>query len=222
MLKKIICFLVMLLCASIVLAADTAVATSTTNPASSLATPDRDYLLYAVSAAGSRPFSRQAIDRMTEVIAHHSQKNLDKNNIKFTQTAVTKDADGKNDIVIALFRIDKDGTARSALLNDAALVTTLDREIGNVLKGYSDVRTTFASETIPGTCFNGVKDGDEVAVDCGGECLACKEGSVCSDSADCASGRCVNGKCGGLRNGATVATIAGALFAVAAAGVALL
>src|SRR5262249_4996465 len=43
-------------------------------------------------------------------------------------------------------------------------------------------------------CFDGVKDGDEVDVDCGwiGECPACTVGNHCSLSRDCADSWCVN------------------------------
>ena len=40
-----------------------------------------------------------------------------------------------------------------------------------------------------GNCFNGVRDGDETQIDCGGSCLACT-GDACSIDADCASGSC--------------------------------
>ena len=195
--------------------------TTTTTPATNLATPDKDVLLFAVSAAGSKPFSRQNVDRMTDVIVHNSNNKIAKANIHFLQTAVVKDADGKNDLTIGLFRVDQDLAGSQALLNDATLVSTLDRTLGGVLKGYTDVRTTFARETIPGTCFNGVKDADEKGTDCGNECFACPDGSVCTDHPDCASGRCVNGRCASLRNGAAVVTVLGAVLSVAAAGIAL-
>lgn len=45
-------------------------------------------------------------------------------------------------------------------------------------------------------CRNGVKDGFETAVDCGGlECVACGVGSTCTAPSDCASGRCEGGQC---------------------------
>ncbi len=46
-------------------------------------------------------------------------------------------------------------------------------------------------------CVNGVQDGDETAVDCGGSCDPCGMGETCLAAADCASGFCddVQGIC---------------------------
>jgi RHS repeat-associated protein len=41
---------------------------------------------------------------------------------------------------------------------------------------------------IPPHCGNGVRDGNETGVDCGGSCPACPGGGVCASDADCASG----------------------------------
>ncbi|MFO0764549.1 MAG: Ig-like domain-containing protein [Patescibacteria group bacterium] len=46
----------------------------------------------------------------------------------------------------------------------------------------------------PAYCSNGVKDGDETALDCGGSCGACA-GSTCTNNNECASGACVNNLC---------------------------
>lgn len=46
------------------------------------------------------------------------------------------------------------------------------------------------------SCANGVKDGDETAVDCGGRvCPPCANGRACAAPRDCASGVCAEGKC---------------------------
>lgn len=44
-------------------------------------------------------------------------------------------------------------------------------------------------------CENGVVDGDESDVDCGGTCDVCADGRACGDPADCASGICEDGTC---------------------------
>lgn len=50
------------------------------------------------------------------------------------------------------------------------------------------------------TCFNGVQDGAETGLDCGGDpnaaefCGAC-DGSACTENAQCSSGLCLNGSC---------------------------
>jgi Cys-rich repeat protein len=51
--------------------------------------------------------------------------------------------------------------------------------------------------TCPGACANGVKDGDESDVDCGGpDCLPCGVGQGCGDDSDCfSSASCVDNVC---------------------------
>ncbi len=44
-------------------------------------------------------------------------------------------------------------------------------------------------------CANGVRDGSESDVDCGGACAACATGKSCTGAADCASGFCEAGVC---------------------------
>ena len=45
-------------------------------------------------------------------------------------------------------------------------------------------------------CFDGLKNNNEVGVDCGGTCtLKCKDGTPCSDAGDCANGQCADGLC---------------------------
>ena len=45
------------------------------------------------------------------------------------------------------------------------------------------------------SCADGVKNGDETDVDCGGSCGVCAEGSACAAATDCASGYCGDGVC---------------------------
>lgn len=45
------------------------------------------------------------------------------------------------------------------------------------------------------TCDDGVQDGTETDVDCGGDCPPCDLGESCSAPADCASGACAAGSC---------------------------
>ncbi len=47
----------------------------------------------------------------------------------------------------------------------------------------------------PYTCNNGIKDGTESDVDCGGSCPACDNGENCNVSGDCSSDLCINGVC---------------------------
>ena len=48
---------------------------------------------------------------------------------------------------------------------------------------------------IPSSCSDGVLNGKETAIDCGGECTGCAVGSVCSGNADCDRSTCQSGKC---------------------------
>jgi hypothetical protein len=51
------------------------------------------------------------------------------------------------------------------------------------------------------TCSDGLKNGDESDVDCGGSCVACAGGAACVVDADCAAGSCALGICGTLVSG---------------------
>src|SRR5437868_720460 len=44
-------------------------------------------------------------------------------------------------------------------------------------------------------CDDGIGNGDETDVDCGGSCPACATGSACTGGADCASLVCAAGRC---------------------------
>jgi len=49
------------------------------------------------------------------------------------------------------------------------------------------------------TCMNGLQDGEERGVDCGGQCAGCSDGSQCFNHSDCASGHCTAAQlCGQL------------------------
>lgn len=47
----------------------------------------------------------------------------------------------------------------------------------------------------PETCYDGVLNGDETDVDCGGCCTACELGKSCIESGDCISRFCTSGIC---------------------------
>ena len=44
-------------------------------------------------------------------------------------------------------------------------------------------------------CSDGIKNGDETDVDCGGECEGCNLGYLCLDDGDCGEGICINNFC---------------------------
>lgn len=59
-----------------------------------------------------------------------------------------------------------------------------------------DLTTTGGDETAGVSCGNGVRDGDETDVDCGGPtCDACGTGQGCVEASDCASMTCDAGAC---------------------------
>lgn len=52
-----------------------------------------------------------------------------------------------------------------------------------------------ADKCAPSSCADGMKNGSETAVDCGGPCMACVDGSPCKVAGDCKSHVCANGAC---------------------------
>ncbi|HVU04091.1 MAG TPA: hypothetical protein VHE30_20175 [Polyangiaceae bacterium] len=53
----------------------------------------------------------------------------------------------------------------------------------------------FLAGSARATCFDGVRNGPESDVDCGGDCVPCEEGDRCVAPRDCVSGRCSEGEC---------------------------
>ncbi len=47
----------------------------------------------------------------------------------------------------------------------------------------------------PNHCSNGIKDGDESGLDCGGSCPGCPVGERCVSDSDCITDNCGNGWC---------------------------
>lgn len=45
------------------------------------------------------------------------------------------------------------------------------------------------------TCTDGIRNGNETGVDCGGSCPPCATGQTCTSRADCASALCAGGVC---------------------------
>lgn len=52
-----------------------------------------------------------------------------------------------------------------------------------------------AAPDVGPSCSDGVQNNDETDVDCGGSCVDCANGLMCSDLTDCASGVCTDGVC---------------------------
>ena len=47
-----------------------------------------------------------------------------------------------------------------------------------------------SNQCFAATCSDGKRNGDEIGVDCGGDCGLCDQGDMCNVDADCASGHC--------------------------------
>lgn len=47
----------------------------------------------------------------------------------------------------------------------------------------------------PSACFDGLQDGDETDIDCGGACPPCLPGGKCERPEDCVTGECFAGEC---------------------------
>ena len=74
-----------------------------------------------------------------------------------------------------------------------ALTPTATTDI--VAGGTQHVSIVVGDDVAP-TCFDGVRDGDEAAIDCGGSCPACAVGAECAAAADCVTGNCAaSGTC---------------------------
>jgi hypothetical protein len=54
--------------------------------------------------------------------------------------------------------------------------------------------SAFAPTSTP-TCTDGVKNGPETDIDCGGSCQPCADGKACAAAADCATQQCSGGTC---------------------------
>ncbi len=48
---------------------------------------------------------------------------------------------------------------------------------------------------VAATCSDGIKNGSETGVDCGGSCPRCANGQSCASRNDCASALCLDGTC---------------------------
>ena len=57
------------------------------------------------------------------------------------------------------------------------------------------VDASFDATSDAGTCVDGLKNGKETDVDCGGNCPVCDDGKDCAADTDCKVGTCFAGKC---------------------------
>lgn len=78
--------------------------------------------------------------------------------------------------------------------------TALFKSLGLSVSDVSISKMMVQSSSEPYTCYDGIKDGKESDVDCGGtDCEArCAASQMCSVKEDCADGSCNSGKCSGV------------------------
>jgi hypothetical protein len=56
--------------------------------------------------------------------------------------------------------------------------------------------TSECTRSLPApTCSDGVRNGNEIDVDCGGDCRPCWPGDACTADGDCVSRHCDSGRC---------------------------
>jgi hypothetical protein len=95
-------------------------------------------------------------------------------------------------------------TARTTLISLMLVLGGCDGTVGETDGGRDEIDG--GREEIDGgredidagrepACDDGVENGDESDVDCGGSCDPCDDGDGCGDPNDCTSGRCVAGVC---------------------------
>jgi hypothetical protein len=66
-----------------------------------------------------------------------------------------------------------------------------------------------AAADLPLTCSDGIKNGNESDIDCGGSCGRCQITGGCTGPNDCASAYCVSGTCASCPPGGTCGTDGG-------------
>jgi hypothetical protein len=65
----------------------------------------------------------------------------------------------------------------------------------NKKKGSGNQSPSPPPGALASSCSDGIKNGNETDVDCGGSCLPCANDQRCATQADCASSFCVNSTC---------------------------
>ena len=89
------------------------------------------------------------------------------------------------------------GSSQRAFAPVVAGLAPVNLTIFEVGSDYEVFRSPSRSQTTVSvsSCTNGVRDGDETDVDCGGSCQACPFGRFCTVSAGCGSGPCAGSSC---------------------------
>ena len=84
--------------------------------------------------------------------------------------------------------------ALASLLGGALGLGSLSDMAARKGKGKKRKRRKGKRSTAP-TCSDGIKNGSETDVDCGGACPRCVNGKTCVSRNDCVGALCINGTC---------------------------
>jgi hypothetical protein len=92
--------------------------------------------------------------------------------------------------------MDGDGLADYVMVNDYGAAVRYSTGSAFVINGWNSFAGAMivGSRSVP-SCVDGVKNGSETDVDCGGNCLPCDVNKACTTALDCVSGSCVNSTC---------------------------
>jgi hypothetical protein len=111
----------------------------------------------------------------------------------FTKADTTADCVQTDDADITSFAV---GVCLANLLDEVEEPPTCTDGVQNGNETGIDCGGACPPCPVTPTCTDDVRNGTETDVDCGGgACPACAEGGVCAVASDCASNRCVSGRC---------------------------
>ena len=82
------------------------------------------------------------------------------------------------------------GSSVQQTSDDGYIIAGISWSYGN---GHPDIYVIKSSKINP--CSNGIKEGDETDIDCGGSCTLCSNGKSCLIDSDCESSYCNGGIC---------------------------
>jgi hypothetical protein len=90
------------------------------------------------------------------------------------------------------------GTGSQSGTTDGETAGEADATAGEATAGEASATGAESTGDPPESCTNGVQDGDESDIDCGGSCPKCQDGDMCNQSSDCVSDQCtLEMTCGG-------------------------
>ena len=108
---------------------------------------------------------------------------------------------------------------RDAMVDQTVIVVSVSQVFVKVNIVTCRVRYLIYHVVVP-TCNDGIRNGDETDVDCGGACVPtkrCREGSRCINPADCTTSTCTSNICQGEKIGTrdrTGSSLSGVLLSI--------